>query len=121
MVIVTSGNVHLHSGRFSDILTDEDYAKLIFEAEGQLIADTKVNWVDIWPTISGNTNAGIVQGAVAAYASISVTNFHKLSLGSLPIATTTINVNLNKYDRAVKQLKESNVYKPLGGTQIQTT
>ena len=102
------------------ILSDADYATLIAEAEGQLTTDTNVNWVDIWPTLSGQNFGLVVRGAVAALAAVYTINNSPLSLGSLTTATTQVNTNLDKYDRAVRQLKESNVYKPFGGKQLQT-
>lgn|SRR3990167_6848325 len=116
--LCNSGNVKLAAGANHTALTASQYTSLINQAEGQIIADTGVNWITVWPVISGNNFALIIQGAVAAYAANGAINNDPLALGGLSVATTMINKNLDTYDRAVNKLKDSNVYKPFGGTKI---
>lgn len=114
--LCTSGNVKLAAGaNVSTELTPAYYTTLINQAESTLAADTLVNWVDAWPTISGNNTANIVQQAAANFAAVGAINYDPSGYTSLGEATTLINVCLDRYDRAVKLLKDANVYKPLGG------
>lgn len=117
--LATSGNVKSYAGAsVSSNLTDSDYTLFIEEAEAQLIADTGIDWVAAWPTISGNNWANIVTGAVAAFAAVSAVGYDPDAFATLNSAITTINVNLDRYDRAKSQLSDQNVYKPFGVSKM---
>ncbi len=117
--LCNSGNVKLAAGaNVSTSLTPAFYTTLINQAEGQLTADTRVNWVTHWPTISGNNTAKIVEQAVANFAAVGAIGYDPSGYTSSQEATTIINVCLDRYDRAVTKLKDANVYKPFGGTAI---
>jgi hypothetical protein len=116
--LCTLGSVKLKAGTNHTALTAAQYTELINEAEGQLIADTRVNWITHWPQISGSNYVKIIQGAVSAKAAnIAIMN-DALAVGGLTTATTMINHNLDIYDRAVAKLKDANIFKPFGGTAI---
>ena len=117
--LCTSGSVKLKAGVDHTALTFAQYEELINQAEGAIIADTRINWVDIYSTMNDDFKK-ILEGATAAKAAVGVINYDPLALGGLGISTTMINVNLDEYDRAVKQLKEQNVYSPFGGITITT-
>ena len=112
--LCNSGNVKLKAGTNHTALTAAQYTDLINEAEGQFIADTGVNWIDVYSGLNADFKQ-IIQGAAAAYAANGAINNDLLALGGLATATTMINKNLDTYDRAVNKLKDSNVYKPFGG------
>ena len=117
--LCTSGSVKLKAGVDHTALTAAQYTEFINQAEGQIIADTRINWVSIYSTMDDDFKK-ILEGATAAKAAIGVINYDPLALGGLTVATTMINVNLDEYDRAVKVLKEQNVYSPFGGSPITT-
>lgn len=112
-----SSHVKLKAGADHTALTAAQYTALINEAEGQIIADTGVNWIDVYSGMNTDFKQ-IIQGAVSSYAANGVIMNDPLALGGLTVATTMVNNNLNIYDRAVNQLKDANVYKPFGGTKI---
>ena len=117
--ICSSDLVKLKAGTYAELLTYAQYSDLIEMAETQLIADTGINWVSLYSSLSA-TYKPIVESAVAALAAVDVINYNPLTLGSLNTATTAINVNLNTYDRAVAKLKESNIYGPFGASKLST-
>jgi len=86
-----------------------DFTNIINQAEGQLIADTGVNWVSAWPTFSGNDYAKIVTQAVSNLAAVDAIRYNMASYLSNVEATTMINVCLDKYDRAVAKLKTTDI------------
>jgi hypothetical protein len=115
--LCNSGNVKLKAGANHTALTAAQYTDLINAAEGSLIADTRVNWIDVYAGLNLDFKT-LIQGAVAAKAAVGAINNDPLALGGLSVATTMVNINLDEYDRAVSKLKDANVYKPFGGTAI---
>lgn len=91
--------------------------QLINQAEGQLIADTRVNWIDVYSTLNPDFKQ-VIEGAVSAKAAVAVINYDPLSYGNLNTATTMINVLLDEYDRGVSKLKEDKVIKAFGGEMM---
>lgn len=117
--ICTSANVKLAAGAsVSSSLTGNDFSEFINQAEGQLIADTGVNWVTHWPTLSGQDYGKVVEGAVAAYAGTMAIRYKPSGYAQLNEAITIMNANLEIYNRAIAKLKDSNVYEPFGGTKL---
>ena len=117
--LCASGSVKLKAGEEASALTSAQYTELINQAEGQFIADTAVNWVDIYATLNSDFKQAI-EGAVSAKAAIGVIGYDPLALGPLSVATTKVNILLDEYDRAVSKLKETNIYKAFGGTSFST-
>ncbi len=115
--LCTSAHLKLKAGAHHTALTSAQYTDLINEAEGQIIADTRVNWIDVYSGMNSDFKQ-ILQGAVSAYAANGAIMNDPLALGGLVVATTIVNKNLDTYDRAVNKLKDANVYKPFGGTEI---
>jgi len=121
VTLCTSGSVKLKAGTDLPTFTDDQYTEIINQAEGQIIADTRVNWVS--GSVYDNMNPAfrqILQSATAAKAAISVINYDMLGYGSVQVATTMVNVLLDEYDRAVAKLKDQNIYSPFGGSPITT-
>ena len=117
--LCNSGNVKLKAGVDATALSFAQYETLINEAEGQIIADTGVNWIDVYSGLNADFKQ-IIQGAVSAKAAIAAIEYDPLALGPLAVATTKVNVCLDEYDRGVNKLKDANVYGPFGGTKITT-
>jgi len=119
VTLTTSGSVALYAGKNAEVLIDASYVTFINAAESQLIADTGVNWIDIYGTMNADYKP-VVNAAVASLAANSVINYNPNAYPTLASATTMMNVNLERYDRAVAKLKEAAIYKPFGGAQIQS-
>lgn len=117
VTLANSGHVKLKAGTNHTALTATQYDELIEEAEGQIIADTRVNWVDEYGTMNADFKE-ILRGAVAAKAANGAIMNDPLAVGGLATATTMVNQNLDIYDRAVNKLKDSNIFKPFGGSAI---
>lgn len=117
VTLCTSGAVVLKAGKDATILADADYTTLINQAEGDLAADTRVDWVAVYSGISANYKQ-VIEGACAAKAAVSVIAYDPYALGSLTVATTKVNICLDEYDRAVSKLKDANIFKPFGGTAL---
>ena len=116
--LCNSGNVKLAAGEdFDTSITAAQFTELINQAEGQLIADTGVNWIDVYSAMNADFKQAIEQAA-AAYAAVNVVRYKPSAYASLNEAITIVNINLDRYDRAVAKLKDANVYKPFGGDKI---
>ena len=115
--LCTSDAVKLKAGENATILTGTQYTQLINQAEGQFVADTGVNWLDVYSGLNADFKQSI-EGAVASKAAVSVIAYNPFALGSTVLATMKINVCLDEYDRTVAKLKDANIFKPFGGTQL---
>ena len=112
-----SGLVKLRAGADHTALTGAQYDEFIEETEGQIVADTGVNWLDVYSGLNDDFKK-ILQGAVSARAANGAIMNDPLALGGLAVATTMVNQNLDVYDRAVAKLKDTNVAGAFGGTQM---
>jgi hypothetical protein len=117
VTLADSGHVKLKAGENHTALTPTQYDELIEEAEGQIITDTRVNWIDIYSTMNTDFRE-VLRGAVSSYAANNVILNDMLAVGGINTATTMINKNLDNYDRAVSKLKDSNIFKAFGGSVI---
>ena len=120
--LCTSGTVKLLAGAYasSTITSSGTYlTTFINEAEGDFIADTRVNWIALWPKISGTAYVKAIENAVASKAAIKVINYDMSGYDSLAQATTMMNVLWADYDRAVRTLSEDKVVTFFGGTKGQ--
>ena len=116
-----SGSVKLHAGaNVSGDLTPANYTTLINEAEGDMFAETQVDWVNIFSSLNVNYSK-VVEQACAAKAAIPATKFDMLSYNSVAEAMNVINTNLTIYDRAIKVLRDPEVIKAIGASLIDTS
>lgn len=110
-----SGAVKLKAGsNASSTITDNavTMTQFINQAEGDIAADTTVDWVSKYSGLSANFKQ-VIEGAVASKAAISVINYNMGGFTSRAEALTMLNVNWATYDRAVRELKENKVKKDL--------
>ena len=114
-----SGHVKLCAGaKVSTALTGADYTTFINQAEGQIVADTGVNCIDIYSTMNADFRK-ILEQACAAWAGNKAIKYDVgVYTGGLQEATTMVNINLEEYDRAIAKLKDANVYEAFGGTKM---
>jgi len=115
--LCTSPHVKLKAGVNHTALTSAQYTQLINEAEGHIVADTRVNWLDIYSTMNADFKQ-ILQDAASSFAANGAIMNDPLALGGMAVATTMVNKNLDAYDRAISKLKDSNVFEPFGGSVI---
>ncbi len=116
-----SSHVKAYAGtNVSTALTPAQYTLFINGAEGQLIADTGVNWIDAYTaaTPMNNDFSGLLTAATAAFAAVKAVKFDPGSYNPGE-AMNIINTNLTEYDRAVVRLKDQNVYKPFGVSKME--
>ena len=112
-----SGAVKLKAGtNASATVTDNPttMTQFINQAEGDLAADTAVDWVDKYSGLSANFKQ-VLEGACASKAAVSVINYDMGGFTSRAEALTMLNVNWAVYDRAVREIKESKIKKDLFG------
>ena len=91
--------------------------ELINQAEGDIVAETLVNWVSSYSGLSANYKQ-VLEGACAAKAAIKVISYDTSNYTTLNEATTIINVLWGEYDRAIRVLSQSPTAKALGGTML---
>lgn len=116
--ICTSANVKLAAGtNVSTALSNDDYTEFINQAEGQLIADTGVNWVDAYSGLDADFSQAVEQ-AVAAYAAINAIRYDINGYPTLNHVLSIVNMNLDRYDRAVSKLKEMDTQAKFGVSKI---
>lgn len=114
--LCTSGSVKLAAGtNVSDDLLAADYTIFINQAEGDLIADTRVNWVDIYGTMNTDFKQ-IVEGACAAKAAIRAVKFDPSGYTSRSEANFIVNMNWAEYKDAVRVLSDDKTITALGAS-----
>ena len=116
--LCNSGNVKLAAGaNVSSSITASQYTELINQAEGQLIADTGVNWIDVYSGLNADFKQ-VIEMATANWAAVGAIKYDPSGYTTVGESVVIINGCLDRYDRAVSKLKDANVYKPFGGTKI---
>lgn len=116
--LCTSGSVKLAAGaNVSTALTPANYTEFINQAEGDIVAETRVNWVSNYSGLSADYKK-ILEGACAAKAGIKAIRYDMSGYTKLGEAITMINICLTEYDRAVSILKTSANVKALGASYI---
>ena len=118
--LCTSGAVKNKAGANASSTVTGDptiMTQFINQAEGHLCAETRVNWLSYWPTISGAAYIKTIEGAVAAKAAISVINYDLISIGTNQ-ATTRINVLRDEYTQAVKVLSDDKLVTGIGAVKL---
>ena len=114
VTLCTSGSVKLAAGsNVSTALTDNDYTLFINQAEGDIIADTRVNYVSAYSAMSADYKK-ILEGACAAKAAIKAVRYAMSGYSKIGEAISIINVCLDEYDRAIAVLKKAEVVEALG-------
>ena len=119
--LCTSGSVKNKAGANVSTTTTNDptiMTRFINQAEGQFIADTGVNWINIYSTMDADFKQAI-ERAVSAFAAIDVINYDQEAVGTNQ-AINRINVLLDQYERGVRAMKEAKIYKGFGGSAITT-
>jgi len=104
--LTVSAGVILKAGNNASALTEAQYEILINEAESQLCADTRYDWVTNWATLSGAAIGGIAKGAVEDLAAIGVICYDP-NVWSLATAQTKVDILHTKYKDATKILEDN--------------
>src|SRR3990167_10312955 len=91
--------------------------ELINQAEGQIAAETLVDWVASYSGLSANYKK-VLESATACWAANAVIAYDTTGYLNTPEAAFIVNVNWGTYDRALKALSQSSVAKALGGTML---
>ena len=104
--LAISAGVVLKAGNNASVLTDDQYEILINEAESQLSADTRYDWVTNWATISGAAVGGIAKGAVEDLAALGVICYDP-NAWSLATAQTKADILHTKYLMAIKVMDDN--------------
>lgn len=118
--LCTSGAVkHRAGANASTTVTNSStwMTELINQAEGEIAAETMVDWVASYSGLSANYKK-ILEGACAAKAALKVISYDTGNYASLNEATTIINVLWGEYNQSIKVLKDPAVAKALGGTLL---
>src|SRR3990167_4666359 len=89
--------------------------ELINQAEGDIAAETLVDWVSSYSGLSDNYRK-VLEGACAEKAAIKVICDDMSGFTNIQEAGTMINVLWGEYDRAIRVLNQAPVAKALGGT-----
>src|SRR3990167_10478767 len=77
--------------------------ELINQAEGQIIAETLVDWVASYSGLSNNYKK-VLESASACWAANAVIGADMSGFTNISEATTMVNINWATYDRALKVL-----------------
>lgn len=89
--------------------------EFINQAEGDIAAETLVNWVTSYSGMSADYKK-VLEGACAAKAAIKVVSYDTANYVNTPEAAFIVNVLWGEYDRAIRVLNQAPVAKALGGT-----
>ena len=111
-----SGAVKLRAGINAAVLTTAQYTQIINQAEGDIIAETRVNWIDIYSTMNADFKQ-VLQGACAAKAAIKVIEHDPDAIGK-STAGFMVNILWAEYNQAIKALAESKVVTAFGASYI---
>ena len=118
--LCTSGSVKLAAGaNVSTALTAANYTEFINQAEGDIVAETRVNYVSAYAAMSADYKK-ILEGACAAKAAIKAIRFKPSVYSKLGEAITMINICFSEYDRAIAVLKKAETVKALGLSYMDT-
>jgi len=114
-----SGKVKLAAGKVvSDNanITGANYDQWIEEAEAQLLAETGVEWVNIFSGLTA-VKKKLLESAATAWAAVDAIRFDTRVFPTSGYALDQINMNLDRWDRAIAKLKDTNISKIFGGSQ----
>jgi hypothetical protein len=116
--LCVSGAVKLAAGtNVSTALTAANYTSFINQAEGDVIADTRCNWIDIYGSMNADFKQ-VLEGATAAKAAIKAVKYDPSQYNSKWEANFIVNVNWAEYKAAIRTLEKSEVITSLGGSLI---
>ena len=115
--LCTSGAVKLRASvNASTAITNSPANMTLFinQAEGDLFADTRVDWVAIYSGLSANYKQ-VLEGAAASKAAIRVISYDPDAIGRTT-AAFIINVLWAEYNQAVRVLKDDKLITAMGGS-----
>ena len=114
VTLTTSGAVVFKAGVDHTVLTDTLYTEAINEAEGEIFADTGVDFVDKYSAINANFKK-VLDSACSNKAAIYVINNNIDAIGR---GTSTLMTNVLSwaYDKAILRLRLSDIKKEFGVT-----
>lgn len=118
--LCTSGAVKHRSGSGASTTITNDgtiLTEFINQAEGDIVAETLVDWVSSYSGLSANYKK-VLEGACAAKAAIKVLSYDSRGYLSVAEAGFMVNVLWGEYDRAIRVLSQSPTAKALGGTML---
>lgn len=118
--LCTSGAVKHRVGAFASSTVTASGAwltELINQAEGQIAAETMVDWVSVYSTLSDNYKK-VLEQAAACWAANAVIGYDPSGFLNVSEAAFIVNLNWGAYDRALKVLSEAPVSKAIGGTLL---
>ena len=119
--LCTSGAVKHRAGTNASTTVTNSGAwmtELINQSEGDFIADTRVNWIDLYGSMNADFKQQI-EGAVAAKAAVKVISYDMAGFTDRAEAVSMINVLWAEYMNAVRTLSEDKVVNMFGGTKGQ--
>ena len=91
--------------------------ELINQAEGQIAAETMVDWVSSYSGLNSNFKK-VLEIAASSYAAIGVISYDSKNYINTSEAAYIINVLWGQYARALSVLKDPVVSKAMGGTLL---
>lgn len=103
--LCSSGAVVLKAGANAAQLTETQYTQLINQAEAYINTKTRINWNDIYTTLSGAV-ALILEDAASSHAAMGVINYDMSGFTSRSEAQTMLDVNYTRVTDAIAELKE---------------
>lgn len=98
--------VKLHAGvNVNSDLTDPNFVTFINQAEGQIAMESKVDWVNIYSTLSDNYKKCLEMAASMLAANFAI-KYDPFSYLSIAEAQTIMDANNYYYEKAMSKLKE---------------
>ena len=116
-----SGAVKIRAGtNASTTITGSptNMTKFINQAEGDLISDTRCNWIDVYSAMNADFKQ-VLEGATACMAAIKVINYDMSGFTSRQEALAMVNILWAEYARSVDTLKDDKVITAFGGSLMQ--
>ena len=113
-----SGAVKIRAGTNASttITNSQTYmTQFINQAEGDLIAETRCNWIDVYSGMDADFKK-VIEGATAAKAAIRVINYDMSGFTSRQEALIMINILWAEYNKAVAVLKDEKLIDAMGGS-----
>lgn len=104
--LAAQADVELKAGANASALTSGQYDSLIEQAEGAICTESQYNWVDDYASLNDDFRQ-ILLDAASAHAAISAINYDMSGFTSRAEAQVMIDVNIWRFNNAMKLLKES--------------
>jgi len=110
-----SGAVKLKAGANVATLTGSQYTQLINQAEADIMASTRIDWVNLYSSLDAE-NKLILEAACSDKAGIYAISYDMSGYTSRAEAITMLNVLWASFTDALRVLKEDNSKTYLGGS-----